>query len=146
MEIRFPGQSWHHACLECQAMWEPFKAEDLLDPEEEFSSFRVPCDNCAFRGGSPERADKTKWERLVSQFETGHTVFVCHKGVPLSRKEGESHDHPKNADGAWDMDRMRYCRGFLNMEQGAQDKALKTVRILSLSCPRISIKPLAQPD
>ena len=129
VEIRIRGGDEHYACMDCKVMWEPFAAEDQLDPEEEYASFKVPCDNCAFRKGSPERSDKLKWELLISRFESGGS-FVCHKGVPLSFKEGESHDHPKTPDGEFDMTRVRYCRGFLNMERGARAGAIKTARRL----------------
>ena len=128
-QFRLRGSDWHHACMDCKAMWEPFKAEDLLDSEDEYSSFKIPCDNCACRKDSPERQDKLKWEALIRRFEAGGT-FMCHKGVPLSFKEGESHDHPKTPDGKWDMTRMRVCRGFLNMERGAERKAIRAIERL----------------
>ena len=128
-KIRLPGAGWHHGCMEsgCSTLWEPFAVEDLMFAEEEFSSFKTPCNNCAFRKDSPERNDPDKWAALMSQFETGMTVFYCHKGVPLSQEEGESHEHPKNPDGTWDKSRMRMCRGFVNMEHGAARKALRQI-------------------
>ena len=126
-QIRLPGAGWHHGCLSCSALWEPFAVEDLVDPDEEFSSFKTPCNNCAFRKDSPERKDPAKWAALLSQFETGMTIFYCHKGVPLSSKDGESHDHPKHPDGSWDKTRMRICRGFANMEHAAARKALRAI-------------------
>jgi hypothetical protein len=78
--------------------------------------FREPCDNCAFRAGSPESQDKEEWKKLMEQLRAGGQFF-CHKGVPLvTVGEGAraSFEFPKRPDGEWDRDRMRLCRGFLN--------------------------------
>lgn len=58
------------------------------------------CGSCAFRTGSPERADPWGWLALAERFEEGG-VFVCHESVPGHEQEVK--------DGS---PRMRLCRGF----------------------------------
>ena len=120
------GFSRNH-CMGCKTIWEPFDEDLLLDHDEPLSSFTKPCNNCAFRKDSPEREDKEKWALMIATFETyPPTVFICHKGVPLS-EDAESHDHPKGPDGRVDIEQARYCRGWLNHQRGIKLKALKVI-------------------
>ena len=79
-------------CLGCRAVWETLDPADMFDPDDPLSAFKRPCDNCAFRKGSPERADPVKWELLMQRLQLHDTPFVCHKDGPLSDKPDESHD------------------------------------------------------
>ena len=120
-------------CRICRAIWEPFPAggyvEDPVCAE--------PCDNCAFRPGSPEQSDPDKWKEMIASLKpdsdgwfTGR--FYCHKGVPIDQVEGfGSFLFPKkpvtvNGEVLLDPDtgepvmtedtsRMRVCSGFLRM-------------------------------
>jgi len=98
-------------CLDCHALWEPLPPGEPRHPEEPFMSFAEPCDNCAFRSGSPEVEDKTKWKKLLSHLKHGGR-FYCHKGVPIGGEDG--FQYPRNDDGVHDERNMRLCRGFLN--------------------------------
>ena len=104
------------ACLECSTSWEPFAVADLVDRDDPYSIFLRPCDNCAFRKDSPERADQQKWDDLMIQIHIGGAAFYCHKGVPIAGADapGESHVQPRTEDGKLDMKRMRLCAGYLN--------------------------------
>lgn len=115
---------------ECATVWEPFDPADLLD-DEPTSSFKTPCDNCAFRKDSPERQDEEQWALKMESFTTfPPTVFLCHKGVPVSKEDGEAHDYPKKENGEVDLGQSRYCRGWLNLQRGIEDRAMKTVRAI----------------
>ena len=100
-------------------MWEPFSVADLSEPDDRFSAFKTPCDNCAFRPGSPEREDPDKWQHLQEQIHLGGAVFYCHKGVPVADPgEDESHDHFKKPDGTLDLNQLRLCAGYLATRLG----------------------------
>ena len=117
------------ACRDCGILWEPFDPADIWDPDDEYSPFKVPCNNCAFRGDSPERANPEKWANLVAHIESDpYFGFICHKGVPLSFEEGESHAHPKTESGVVDVSRSRFCRGWMNMRKAMDDRAMRAVR------------------
>jgi len=60
------------ACRTCGAFWE---AELREVPAV------TPCDNCAWRPGSPERSDPERWAYLMAEFKRGAS-FYCHKRVP----------------------------------------------------------------
>lgn len=67
----------YDVCRECKTIWEAYPdnwSEDLVGAE--------PCDNCAFRPGSPEQQDPEKWNALVDQLRMGQ-AFHCHKGSPI---------------------------------------------------------------
>ena len=99
---------------ECNIMWEPFDPLDLLDKDDEYSSFKEMCSNCAFRPGSPERQDEDGWKALLARLDGDGAAFMCHKGLPLVSDDPEqSHAHPKTPDGNYDVARSRYCRGWL---------------------------------
>lgn len=105
----------HHGtlqiCPSCKAAWEPLPPGEPRHPEEPNMSFPEPCDNCAFRPGSPEVEDRAEWKKLLTKLKHGGR-FYCHKGVPLGGEDG--FQYPKKADGTHDEGRMRLCRGFLN--------------------------------
>lgn len=111
-------------------MWERLPAGEPYTIDGEQLAFAVPCDNCAFRGGSAERKDKALWETLQLSFaESGE--FFCHKAVPFTLDkigaggrvyEFEFPQIEKTVDvagachpyKAYDTSHMRLCRGFLN--------------------------------
>ncbi|SDX82508.1 hypothetical protein [Roseicitreum antarcticum] len=62
----------HAGCMDCGRIQEP---ETRDWPEARM------CDNCAFRKGSPERADPFRWAE-VSETITSGQYFHCHKGLP----------------------------------------------------------------
>ena len=117
-------------CKKCKTAWEPFDPADLIDPQEPYESFKSMCDNCAFRQGSPERADKEKWEALLLDIAYMEKPFMCHKGVPIETElnTGHTHRHPKKADGTFDMDKMRYCVGWLHFSVKQEINRLKTAK------------------
>jgi hypothetical protein len=118
-------------CRVCLAVWEPFPASYVRDPV-----CAEPCDNCAFRPGSPEQADPERWKALIESlkpdpdgFFTGR--FFCHKGVPIDMAKGPGNylfprtpvlmdgEPVRNPDGSVvtmeDTRKMRTCSGFLRM-------------------------------
>lgn len=98
-------------CIDCSAIWEPLPPGDHTDSDGSPFPFPEPCDNCAFRPGSPEVEDRTEWQKLLFKLKHGGR-FYCHKGVPLGGEDG--FQYPKKPDGTHDEDNMRLCRGFLN--------------------------------
>lgn len=94
-------------CGNCATAWEPFNQSDLLDDDDRYSSFKHPCDNCAFRKGSPEQRDKEGWESKMISMSFGNS-FHCHKGVPVSPDSEIGFDYPA------DRNKLRLCRGYLN--------------------------------
>ncbi|API58900.1 hypothetical protein BSL82_05885 [Tardibacter chloracetimidivorans] len=97
-------------CANCRTAWEPFDPADIGIAGEPRSAFREPCNNCAFRKGSPEQADKAEWAKKLYQLERGAS-FHCHKGVPISPDSENGFDYPE--DGKNPL-KLRLCRGFLN--------------------------------
>jgi hypothetical protein len=120
-------------CMECQHFWERVEPDQHYAVDEELLAFTVPCDNCAFRGKSPERKDSPRWAELQQTLAMGGH-FYCHKGVPIDPADvmrtepgqvnlsfkfpkvtktvdlaGECHPYE-----CYDTSRMRLCRGFLN--------------------------------
>lgn len=120
-------------CIKCQRVWERLSADEPYTVDDEQMAFSVPCDNCAFRGKSPEREDSERWRDLQWSLEHGGQFF-CHKGVPFTAvgPDGKSvevaernFEFPKRVARldlagrcqpyqAYDTNRMRLCRGFLN--------------------------------
>lgn len=120
-------------CLDCSALWEAFPADGYVEDPV----CAEPCDNCAFRPGSPEQADKEGWKKLIEslkpdaeQFFRGR--FYCHKGVPVDMTKGPGNflfpQKPILVDGdvllrpstgeavtTEDTAKMRTCSGFLRM-------------------------------
>lgn len=97
-------------CLNCNTLWEPFDEADLLDEGERWSSFKHPCNNCAFRKGSPEQSDPVRWQELMDQLGWYEGRFYCHKGVPISAENENGFDYPDPPK----PNKMRLCRGYLN--------------------------------
>ena len=94
-------------CTVCEAIWEPIKETDIWDRTDPYCCGKEPCDNCAFRPGSPEQADTQKWGELIASLKAGGT-FYCHKGVPINHKNENGFDYPS------DRRKLRLCRGYLN--------------------------------
>lgn len=117
-------------CVNCKAMWEPFDPAQLLDAHlPTTSSFKEPCDNCAFRPGSPEQQDPEKWATLMASLkENGQ--FFCHKGVPITPGEGHGFAYPTKLVSkelhptatTEDLKKLRMCRGWLTMWGKRMDK------------------------
>lgn len=118
-------------CLDCAAVWEPFPSVYVRDPV-----CAEPCDNCAFRPGSPEQADPARWRELIDSMKPGPDGyftgrFYCHKGVPIDMTKGPGNflfpqksitmdgEPLRNPDGTIvtteDVSKMRTCSGFLRM-------------------------------
>jgi hypothetical protein len=124
-------------CTDCEAVWEAFPAMMVEDPV-----CAEPCDNCAFRPGSPEQEDKEGWKALIASLDprpsdygmTSGGRFYCHKGVPIDMVKGPGNFlfpkrqlAPDIAPGATTQDtsRMRVCSGFLRMFWAKAAKAEK---------------------
>lgn len=119
-------------CIDCKAVWEPFPALYARDPV-----CAEPCDNCAFRPGSPEQQDTKRWRAMVESLKPDTDyggfggMFYCHKGVPIDMEKGPGNfrfpqkpvlmdgEPVRNSDGlvvtTEDARRMRTCSGFLRM-------------------------------
>lgn len=94
-------------CRECGTVWEAYPTdwcEDVVGAE--------PCDNCAFRPGSPEQQDAEGWKQLVTTLKSGQE-FRCHKGAPITGLFGQ----PPSVefDAAWMQKHGRRCAGFMRM-------------------------------
>lgn len=136
LRVRFDGIDcdWM-GCLDCKAVWEPFPASYVRDPV-----CAEPCDNCAFRRGSPEQKDPERWKTLIKELrpdgsETNFGMFTgrfyCHKGVPIDLASGPGNflfpKAPVMFDGkvvgmTEDVRKMRTCSGFLRMVWAHNDK------------------------
>jgi hypothetical protein len=101
-------------CRGCGAVWEAYPddwCEDVVGAD--------PCDNCAFRPGSPEQADPAEWRKLVALLRSGQE-FRCHKGAPIL---GLTDDPPNTRfDAAWVNRRGRKCAGFMRMVWTMREK------------------------
>lgn len=114
-------------CANCGTAWEPFEEADLLDAGMRYSSFKEPCNNCAFRPGSNEQQNIEDWKELMAKLKCGG-FFYCHKGVPIDLH----HKSPTDSGFAYptkpvsvtvdgqviskdvpDPSKLRMCRGFL---------------------------------
>jgi hypothetical protein len=91
----------HAICMICRRLQEP---ETRDWPES------VMCDNCAFRKGSPERADPWRWMQVQETVEFD-TPFHCHKGLQMTL-HGESLSATFTAPDPY-TDRMTVCAGWL---------------------------------
>jgi hypothetical protein len=117
-------------CTKCLKLWERIPVGEHFSIDGEVMAFKVPCDNCAFRGKSPERMDPERWSELQQSLAAGSGRFYCHKGVPLDITQagvggGLEFEFPKKRKSVdlagachpyktYDEDRMRMCRGYLN--------------------------------
>lgn len=104
-------------CANCMTAWEPFDPADLLDAGDISSSFREPCDNCAFRAGSVEQRDGERWAELMDKLKQDDGRFYCHKGLPLDPGGEHGFAYPVSKPR-----KMRLCRGFLRMWGARVDK------------------------
>lgn len=104
IDARFYGTALR-ACRRCKSVWEA--EPERQDPDDPVA-WREPCDNCAFRPGSPETADPAGWRTLLAQLKAG-SPFYCHKGVPIDPGSEHGFAYPLDRPG-----KMRMCRGFLN--------------------------------
>ena len=105
-------------CANCGTPWEPFDPADLLDVDEQLSSFIEPCNNCAFRPGSPEQQDKKRWAELMAELDAGGS-FYCHKGVPMTPGVGNGFAYPEDGK---NRKKLRLCRGYLKTLRAKMDK------------------------
>lgn len=103
-------------CPNCNCIWEPFSADQIWDPDDPVCSFRQPCNNCAFRPGSPEQQDAEKWRALIGSLRDGAS-FHCHKGVPIEAGAEHGFAYPK------DRHKLRLCRGYLNALDGLRKRS-----------------------
>jgi hypothetical protein len=102
-------------CLNCATCWEAYPenwCEDVVGAE--------PCDNCAFRPGSPEQADPEEWKKLVALLKAGRE-FRCHKGSPILGLAPGS-DSKVEFDADWVQKHGRTCAGFMRMVWSMRDK------------------------
>ncbi len=121
-------------CLDCHRCWERVNPGEHFMVDGELLPFKKPCDNCAFRGKSEERADRVRWAELQQTLAAGGE-FYCHKGVPLQATVEQIRAGAPDARLAFDFpqavktvdiagtcypypsyvrEHMRLCRGFLN--------------------------------
>jgi len=122
-------------CISCLKFWERLPAGEPYTTDGEQMPFTKPCNNCAFRGKSPERQDADTWESLMLSLMNGGE-FYCHKAVPFAYTPGEpvqvlkEFEFPKiektvklpigtlkgvsHRYQGYDTERMRLCRSFLN--------------------------------
>lgn len=112
-------------CANCRAVWEPLPpGGDHQDDDGTPFPFPEPCDNCAFRPGSPEQQDVEGWKKLMDQLEAGGT-FHCHKGVPITPESETGFAYP--GDGK-DPRKLRLCRGYLQMWHARMKKGVKRLQ------------------
>lgn len=108
-------------CRECGTVWEAYPlnwCEDVVGAE--------PCDNCAFRPGSPEQNDPEGWRKLIEMLRAGGE-FRCHKGAPingiLDRKPGKTPSTCEvEFDNDWVQKHGRRCAGFMRMVWAMREK------------------------
>lgn len=127
-------------CSNCKTLWEPFDPEQIWDTTDPHCSFKDPCNNCAFRPGSPEQADPVKWRDLIDQLKCGN-AFFCHKGVPIEPDAEHGFAYPQRTTTVEvagipptdvkvsDRSKLRICRGYLNALRGlmlAREKEIKS--------------------
>lgn len=106
------------ACVNCETIWEPFVPTETIDPTDRLASFIEPCNNCAFRPGSPEQQDAEEWKKTIASLKAGGRFF-CHKGVPIDIENPNGFAYP---DDGQNTKKMRLCRGFLKMWGAMMDK------------------------
>jgi hypothetical protein len=105
----------------CKAAWEPFDPADLLDAGVFTSSFKEPCENCAFRPGSVEQQNVEEWKKTMAALKLGGS-FNCHKGVPLDPAGENGFAYPHDRNGQLVGKKLRLCRGWLMMWGQQMDK------------------------
>jgi hypothetical protein len=100
-------------CADCRTAWEPVDESLIWDRSDPCASLSEPCDNCAFRPGSPEQADIPKWKEMIASLRAGAS-FHCHKGVPIEPGSEHGFAYPQGADDKPNKRKLRLCRGYLN--------------------------------
>lgn len=119
-------------CNACRAVWEAFPAGGYIEDPV----CAEPCDNCAFRPGSPEQQDPETWRALMDSLKANDGAwqggrFYCHKHVAIDMTKGPGNflfpQKPVTMDGVpmretdgtpvltHDTSKMRTCSGFLRM-------------------------------
>lgn len=101
------------ACLRLQEI------ETRADPAAQL------CDNCAFRPGSPERADPWGWMRKTEAFEYGQ-LFYCHKGMKAELTSDGSLRYLPGAD----LATLKPCAGWLALQKARAAKQEVTAQCL----------------
>lgn len=87
-------------CLDCLNLFVP---EYRSDPAAQL------CNDCAFRPGSPERADPFHWAMIIeATIVDGDHPFYCHKGLSCELKHGSlTYQKPTEGEPA-----MTPCAGW----------------------------------
>jgi len=87
------------------------------------------CDNCAFRKGSPERADPYRWAEVQETLANG-SAFHCHKGLNMTIKGTDcAFDPPEASKGhvticaGWFA---TYAKSFGKRQEGTTTDAIAT--------------------
>ena len=102
-------------CRNCQTIWEPFDEADLPHGKAEpLGAFKHPCNNCAFRKGSPEQSDPEGFAELRSKLGWFGASFYCHKGIAIDIHNDDGFAYPRDAEGKPIVRKLRLCRGYLN--------------------------------
>lgn len=101
------------SCSACKTLWEPLPDGCHLDDDGSAFALSEPCDNCAFRKGSPEQQSHEKWQETLQGLRSGGK-FYCHKGVPIESGSKHGFAYPTLTDGVLNQKKARLCRGFLN--------------------------------
>ena len=70
------------------------------------------CDNCAFRPGSPERADPYLWFQIEEATIIGGQPFYCHKGMNAVLRDGTLTYLPGDP-----VESLQPCAGWLANRQ-----------------------------
>jgi hypothetical protein len=99
------------------------KAQKLVD-EQDARHFppKVPCHDCAFRPGSPERSDPKVWQQLQAQAQSGQP-FHCHfdhEGNEMPMDEQGSYKPALRPDGS--PVGFPLCRGWVAFMDGLRNK------------------------
>jgi hypothetical protein len=140
-ELNFYGRQIA-TCADCRTAWEPVDESLVWDRSDARASFTEPCDNCAFRPGSPEQADTAKWKEMIASLRAGAS-FHCHKGVPLAPGSEHGFAYLQDADGKLDKRKLRPCRGYLNALGGEAIKGIASI-FRNLAPTRAKLKPLVE--
>lgn len=103
-------------CRECGAAWEAYPPDwcpDVVGAE--------PCDNCAFRPGSPEQQDPVEWKAMIDRLRAGGE-FKCHKGAPMLGLLDATRGGNLEFDKDWILKHGRTCAGFMRMVWAMREK------------------------
>lgn len=111
-------------CVSCKALWEPVHHDLIWDPDDPLCAFKDPCNNCAFRPGSPEQRNRKEWASIKANIESSGG-FYCHKGVPIEPGAKHGFAYPVGPDGKEVRNKMRLCRGYLNAWGSRIDKVAR---------------------